>query len=196
MSFDIERIRNLYFNKGYIKVAVSDPKIQLTEDKRGMIISIMISEGEQFRISSVDITGNKAFPESELRKKIKSAPKNIFSRATLRSDVAALGETYSEKGYAVVNVAPDITPDDAAKQVKITFKIDEGGIYKIGRIDISGNIKTMDKVIRREIRLDEGDTFNSKLLKRSYERLNNLNFLKLLICSQSRKQRKNFWTLM
>ena len=141
-----------------------------------MIISIMISEGEQYRISSVDITGNKAFPESELRKKIKSAPKNIFSRAMLRSDVAALGEMHSEKGYALVNVAPDITPDDAAKQIKITFKIDEGDIYKIGRIDISGNIKTMDKVIRREIRLDEGDTFNSKLLKRSYERLNNLNF--------------------
>ncbi|MDO8746406.1 MAG: outer membrane protein assembly factor BamA, partial [Thermodesulfovibrionales bacterium] len=176
MSFDIERIRNLYFNQGYIKVAVSDPKVQLTEDKRGMIISIMIAEGEQFRISSVDIAGNKAFPESELRKKIKSAPKNIFSRAMLRSDVAALGEMYSEKGYAVVNVAPDILPDDAVKQVKIIFKIDEGGIYKIGRIDISGNIKTKDKVIRREIRLDEGDTFNSKLLKRSYDMLNNLNF--------------------
>ncbi|HBG92974.1 MAG TPA: outer membrane protein assembly factor BamA [Nitrospiraceae bacterium] len=176
MNFDIERIKNLYFNKGYIKVAVSDPKIQLTEDKKGMIISIMISEGEQFSISSVNITGNKAFTEAELRKKIKSAPKNVFSRAMLRSDVAALGETYAEKGYALVNVGPDIEPDAAARQVKITFKIDEGGIYKIGRIDISGNIKTMDKVIRREIRLDEGDTFNSKLLKRSYERLNNLNF--------------------
>ncbi|MDP1758777.1 MAG: outer membrane protein assembly factor BamA [Thermodesulfovibrionales bacterium] len=176
MSFDIERLKNLYFNKGYIKVAVSDPKIQLTEDKKGMIISIMISEGEQYRISSVDITGNKAFPEAELRKKIKSAPKNVFSRARLRSDVAAIGETYSEKGYALVSVGPDIEPDDAARQVRITFKIDEGSIYKIGRINISGNIKTMDKVIRREIRLDEGDTFNSKLLKRSYERLNNLNF--------------------
>ncbi|MBI1810390.1 MAG: outer membrane protein assembly factor BamA [Nitrospirae bacterium] len=138
MSFDIERIRNLYFNKGYIKVAVSDPKILLTEDKKGMIITIMISEGEQ--------------------------------------DLAALGEMHSEKGYAHLNIAPDIVPDDAAKQVKITFKIDEGDIYKIGRIDISGNIKTRDKVIRREIRLDEGDTFNSSLLKRSYERLNNLNF--------------------
>jgi outer membrane protein insertion porin family len=176
MNFDIERIRDLYFNKGYIKAAVSDPKIQLTKDRRGIIISIMISEGEQYRISSVDIVGNKAFPEGELRKKIKSATKNIFSRVTLRSDVAALGETYSEKGYALVNVTPDIVPDDAAKQVKIIFKIDEGSIYKIGRIDISGNIKTIDKVIRREIRLDEGDTFNSSLLKRSYERLNNLNF--------------------
>ncbi len=176
MSVDIERIRSLYFNKGHINAAVADPKIQLTEDKKGMIISIMISEGEQYRISSVDIAGNKAFPESELRKKIKSAPKNIFSRSMLRSDVAALGEMYSEKGYALVSVAPDIVPDDKAKQVKITFKIDEGGIYKIGRIDISGNIKTRDKVIRREIRLDEGDTFNSTFLKRSYERLSNLNF--------------------
>jgi len=176
MSFDIERIRNVYFNKGYIKVAVSDPKIQLTEDKKGMIISIMISEGEQYSISSVDITGNKAFTEGELRAKIKSAPKNIFNRSTLRNDVTAIGEMYSEKGHAVVNVAPDLVPDEAKKQVKITYKIEEGGIYKIGRIDISGNIKTRDKVIRREIRLDEGDTFNSKLLKRSYERLNNLNF--------------------
>ncbi|OGW56432.1 MAG: outer membrane protein assembly factor BamA [Nitrospirae bacterium RBG_16_43_8] len=176
MSFDIERIRNLYFNKGYIKAAVSDPNIQLTEDKKGMIITIMISEGEQYRISSVDIAGNKAFPESELRKKIKSAPENIFSRAMLRSDVTVLGETYSEKGYALVNIAPDLVPDDDVKHVKIIFKIDEGGIYKIGRIDISGNIKTRDKVIRREIRLDEGDTFNSKLLKRSYDMLNNLNF--------------------
>ncbi|MDP3049002.1 MAG: outer membrane protein assembly factor BamA [Thermodesulfovibrionales bacterium] len=176
MSFDIERIRSLYFNKGYIKAAVADPNIQFTEDKKGMIITIMISEGEQYSISSVDIAGNKAFPESELRKKIKSSPKNVFSRAALRSDVAALGEMYSEKGYALVNVYPDIAPDDASKQVKIIFKIDEGDIYKIGRIDISGNIKTRDKVIRREMRLDEGDTFNSTLLKRSYERLTNLNF--------------------
>jgi len=176
MNVDIERIRNLYFNRGYINVAVADPKIQLTGDKKGMIITIMISEGEQYRISSVDIAGNKAFPEAELRKKIKSSPKNVFSRAVLRGDVAALGETYSEKGYALVSVSPDVVPDKADKQVKITFKIDEGDIYKIGRIDISGNIKTRDKVIRREIRLDEGDTFNSSLMKRSYERLNNLNF--------------------
>ena len=75
-----------------------------------------------------------------------------------------------------MSVSPDVVPDKADKQVKITFKLDEGDIYKIGRIDISGNIKTRDKVIRREIRLDEGDTFNSSLMKRSYERRNNLNF--------------------
>jgi len=176
MRVDIEKIRSLYLNKGYINVAVADPAIRLTEDKKGMIITIMISEGEQYRISSVDVTGNKVFPESELRKKIKSAPQNVFSRAVLRADISEIGEMYTEKGYALVNVSPDIVPDEATKQIKITYRITEGDIYKIGRIDISGNIKTRDKVIRREIRLDEGDTFNSKLLKRSYERLNNLNF--------------------
>jgi len=176
MVSDIEKIRDLYFNNGYIKVAVADPRIQLTEDKKGMIITIMISEGDQFRISSVEVAGNKAFPESELRKKIQSSPKNVFSREILKKDVAAMTELYSEKGYALVSIYPDLVPDEALKQIKIAFKIDEGDIYRIGRIEISGNIRTRDKVIRREVRLDEGDIFNSTLLRRSYEMINNLNF--------------------
>lgn len=176
MNYDIEKIRDLYFNNGYIKVAVADPKIQLTEDKKGMLITIMISEGDQYRISPVEIAGNKVFSEDELRGKIQSSSKNIFSREILRKDVAAITEMYSEKGYALVTIFPDLLPDDASKQVKITFKIDEGDIYRIGRIEISGNIRTRDKVIRREVRLDEGDIFNSTLLKRTYERINNLNF--------------------
>lgn len=176
MNYDIEKIRDLYFNNGYIKVAVADPKIQLTEDKKGMLITIMISEGDQYRISPIEIAGNKVFSEDELKGKIQSSSKNIFSREILRKDVAAITEMYSEKGYALVTIFPDLLPDDASKQVKITFKIDEGDIYRIGRIEISGNIRTRDKVIRREVRLDEGDIFNSTLLKRTYERINNLNF--------------------
>lgn len=176
MNSDIEKIRDLYFNNGYLKVAVADPKIKLAEDKKGMVITIVISEGDQFKVSSVSIEGNKAFPESELRKKMQIAPNTVFSRATLRKDVAALTDNYSEKGYALVSIYPDMIPDDASKQVKITYRIDEGYIYKIGRIEISGNTKTRDKVIRREVRLDEGDTFNSTLLRRSYERINNLQF--------------------
>ena len=111
-----------------------------------------------------------------MRKKIKSAPKNIFSRATLRSDVAALGEDIRRRGMPSLMLALTLGLMMLQRQVKITFKIDEGGIYKIGRIDISGNIKTMDKVIEGKSGLMRGDTFNSKHLKRSHERLNNLNF--------------------
>ncbi len=188
MDSDIQKIRDLYFDNGYMKVAVADPKIQLTEDKDGMMIGITIFEGDQYKISSIDISGNKAFSETEVREKIESAPGAVFSRKVLRKDIAALTDMYSEKGYALVVVNPDMAPDEAAKEAKITYRIDEGDIYKIGRIEISGNIKTRDKVIRREVRLDEGDTFNSALIKRSYERIANLNFFESVDLQQKPRQ--------
>ncbi|MCL5021954.1 MAG: outer membrane protein assembly factor BamA [Nitrospirae bacterium] len=176
MSQDIEAIRDLYYNNGYIKVMVSDPEVKLTPDKKGMIITIHISEGEQYRIASIALAGYKAFPEAQLQKLISSAPGNVFSKAVLKKDVTAITDLYTQHGYAMANVFPDITPEEAKKEVAVTYKVEEGDIYRIGKIEISGNTKTRDKVIRREMRLDEGDLFNSKLLKRSYERINNLNF--------------------
>ncbi|MEW6584319.1 MAG: outer membrane protein assembly factor BamA [Nitrospirota bacterium] len=176
MDTDIERIRDLYFNNGYIKVVVGDPKIQLTQDKTGMIITIPISEGEQYRVSSIDFTGNKVFDDKAIRGKITMVPGKPFSKETLRKDIFGISDLYSQNGYALITVTPDLIPDENARLVKVMLKIAEGDKFKIGRIEISGNTKTRDKVIRREVRLDEGDTFNSALLKRSYERINNLNF--------------------
>lgn len=176
MNSDIEAIKDLYFNNGYIKVVVADPVIKLTDDKKGMNITIHLFEGEQYKITSVDITGNKAFPEAELRKKITLSPGAVFSKEVLRKDITALTDLYTQNGYALANVFPDIASDDAAKLVGLTYRIREDDLYRIGRIEIGGNVKTRDKVIRREFRLDEGDTFDSAKLKRSYERINNLNF--------------------
>lgn len=176
MRADIERIKDLYYNNGYIKITVGEPDILLTDDKKSMNISIHVSEGEQFKVSSVDVAGNKAFPEVQLRKLIKLTPKTIFNKEILRKDVVAITELYSNSGYALVSVSPDIIPNEEINETKVFYKIDEGDKYSVGRIEISGNTKTMDKTIRREIRLDEGDVFNASLLKRSYERLNNLQF--------------------
>lgn len=176
MDLDLEKIRDLYFNNGYIKVAIGDPKINLTPDKKGMIITIPVSEGLQFDVSSVKFSGNKVFDDNVIRSKITMEPGKPFSKQQLRKDILSIAELYSEKGYAVASVTPDLIPDENKKLVEVFLKIDEGDKYRIGRIEISGNTKTRDKVIRREVRLDEGDTFNSKLLKRSYQRINNLNF--------------------
>ena len=176
MNADLEAVRDLYFNNGYVKVVVSDPEIALTEDKKGMTITIHVSEGDQFRISSVAITGNKAFPETELKKRIASSPGAVFSKDVLKRDIANMTELYTQNGYALANVFPDITTDDAAKLLALVYRVEEGSIFRVGRIEVSGNTKTRDNVIRREIRLDEGDIFDSSLLKRSYERINNLNF--------------------
>jgi outer membrane protein insertion porin family len=176
MESDIEKIRDIYFNNGFIKVAVGEPKIQLTDDKKGMIITIPISEGDQYRVFSVEISGNKVFADDVLKKKITMEPGKPFSKETLKKNILAISELYSEIGYALITVTPDLIPDESNKTVKVLLKIDEGDKYRIGRIEISGNTKTRDKVIRREVRLDEGDVFNSALIKRSYERINNLNF--------------------
>jgi outer membrane protein insertion porin family len=176
MDLDIEKVKDLYYNNGFIKVTVGEPGIQLTEDKTGMRIMIAVSEGDQYKISSVELSGNKVFTDDVIRKRITILPDRPFSKETLRKNILSISELYSENGYALITVNPDIIPDEGKKSVKVVLNIDEGDKYRIGRIEISGNTKTRDKVIRREVRLDEGDTFNSALIKRSYERINNLNF--------------------
>lgn len=176
MDNDIEKIRDLYFNNGYIKVVVGEPTIKLTEDKKGMLIKIPISEGEQYKVSSIEITGNKVFDEKTIRERIKIETGKPFSKERLRKDIISISEKYSENGYALITITPDLIPDEKSKLVKLVLKIDEGDRFRIGRIEITGNTRTRDKVIRREVMLDEGDIFNSALIKRSYERINNLNF--------------------
>jgi len=176
MDVDIEKLRDFYFNNGFIKAVIGDPVVRLTDDREGMTIRIPVSEGEQFRISSLEFSGNTVFDSDTLRKRLTLQPDTPFSKETLRKDVFSISELYSENGYAIVTITPDLIPDEGKKLVKVLLRIAEGEKYRIGRIEIAGNIKTRDKVIRREVRLDEGDEFNSALLRRSYERINNLNF--------------------
>lgn len=176
MDGDIEKIRNLYFNSGYIKVVVAEPEIDVDKDKKAMTIMLRVSEGDQYRLSGITFTGNKAINDEAVRKKIQIQPDRVFDKSLLEKDIQAISNLYSESGYAMISVIPDLEPDEKNKTVKVTLTINEGDKYKIGRIEVSGNTKTRDKVIRREIRFDEGDTFDSAKLRRSYERINNLNF--------------------
>ena len=176
MKADVDRIRDLYYNNGYLKVTVGEPVLQLIDNRKGMKISIQVSEGDQFKVSSVEIAGNKAYKEDELRNLIKISSGKVFDKSVLTKDVAAISDKYANNGYALVSVFPDLVPDEDKKTVRVVFRISEGDKYTVGKISISGNTKTRDKVIRREIRLDEGDTFDASSLKRSYERLNNLQF--------------------
>ncbi len=176
MKADIDRIRDVYYDKGYIKVTVGDPVLQLVDDKRGMKISIQVSEGDQFKVTSVEIAGNKTYKEDELRKLIKLSSGKVFDKSVLSKDVVAISEKYANNGFALVSVFPDLVPDENNKTVRVVFRITEGDKYTVGKISISGNTKTRDKVIRREIRLDEGDTFDASSLKRTYDRLKNLQY--------------------
>jgi outer membrane protein insertion porin family len=176
LDSDVNRIKNLYHNEGFIQAEVAEPEVSLAEDKKWMNISVEVAEGERFNASSIDFSGNTVFTAEELLVQIKLRPGTLIRRSTLDRDITAMTEMYSEKGYALASVYPDIFPDSEAKTAKIVFRIHEGDIYRIGRIEISGNLSTRDKVVRRELRFSEGDIFNGKLLKRSYQRINNLKF--------------------
>ncbi|MDA8239881.1 MAG: outer membrane protein assembly factor BamA [Nitrospiraceae bacterium] len=180
MNTDVEKIKNLYFDNGYIKAAVAEPEISVDRAKKSMTITIRISEGDQYRVSSIDFTGNKTYDNATIQKLITIKPGSVFDKSKLEKDIQAISSLYSDNGYALVSVAPDLVPDEKNRTVRITLNISEGDKYRIGRIEVSGNTKTRDKVIRREIRFDEGDIFSSSKLKRTYERLNNLNYFETI----------------
>ena len=176
LDADMERVRNLYFNNGFLKVVVGEPEIVVDKEKKGMTIKLRISEGDPYKVASLDVMGNKLYDTDTIKKKITLTPNSLFQKNILEKDMLAISDLYSRNGYALVSVVPNLTPDEQNKTVQIVLVIEEGDKYRIGRVEISGNLKTRDKVIRREIRLDEGETFDSSKLKRSYERINNLGF--------------------
>ncbi len=176
MRADIMRIKDLYQSRGYIYVALSEPIVTLSPDRKELYITLSISEGDQYRVGDLKLKGNTVFSETELYDHVETASGQIFNRNTLRKDIDAIIDQYMDRGYARADVNPLVDVEREGKIANITLSITEGGIFRIGRIDITGNTKTRDKVIRREMRLDEGDIFNKKLLKRSYQRINNLNY--------------------
>ena len=176
MDSDIDKIRNLYFNEGFLKVVVGEPQIVLDKDKKGMNVMITISEGDAFRITSIRATGNTIYDDATIKKKITIVPDTVFNKGLLEKNIQAITNLYSEAGYAMASVNPDLAPDEKNRTVGVTLTINEGDKYRVGKIEVSGNLKTRDKVIRREIRFDEGELFDSTKLKRSYDRLTNLNY--------------------
>jgi outer membrane protein insertion porin family len=201
---DVETIKNLYYNNGYIQVQVDEPVIESKKytfrecyfwgsektftRKNELVIRINVKEGEQFRVDSVNIKGNQIISTDDLEKEIKLKRGDIFSRDILRQDVNNIIDRYDGLARPFANVVPLFDINQNKKTVAITIDIQEGGEVRIGRIDISGNSKTRDKVIRREMRLAEGDLYNKKAIKRSYERLNNLNFFETVEIVPQRKQ--------
>jgi len=189
---DLEIIRNLYYNKGYIQVQVDEPVVENKTytkrtclifgkkkthiEKNEFVVRIHIKEGDQFRLGATTLKGNVILSDSEIMKEVQLKPGDIFSRQLLREDINRIMERYDGIARPFASVVPQFNIDPDRKTVTLSIDIQEGGEVRIGWINISGNTKTRDKVIRREMRLDEGDLYSKKSLRRSYERINNLNF--------------------
>lgn len=173
---DLDRIRAYYLDNGFLDIAVEEPEIQLDTRKKKLRILIRVQEGPQYRIADLSIKGDRLFSEADVRGLIKSRAGGIFSRETLQGDVTAITDRYAERGYLFADVAPITDIQRAETTVNVTLEITEGRQAYINRIEITGNARTRDKVIRREIPLVEGNVFNSTLLQYARRNLQNLGY--------------------
>jgi outer membrane protein insertion porin family len=176
MRRDLDRIRAYYLDNGFLDIAVEDPEIQLDTSRKKLRIVIRVEEGPQYRISQLSIKGNTLLSEAEIRGLIKSRPGGIFSREALQGDVVAITDQYAERGYLFADVAPVTDIQRAETTVTVALEITEGRQAFIHRIEITGNIRTRDKVIRRDLRLVEGDVFSSSRLQQSRRNLEGLGY--------------------
>jgi outer membrane protein insertion porin family len=176
MNNDVERIKEVLLNKGYLNVQAGLPTAELSDDKKWFVITYTVMEGEPFTVAEVGFRGNTVFEDPELRQGLKIQEGEIFQRQKIRDETTRLKDLYGSKGYAFADVSPNVIPNMVDRTAAIILTIKEGELMRIRQININGNEKTKDNVIRREIRVDEQDVIDTPALKRSFQRLNNLNF--------------------
>lgn len=183
---DLLLITSLYYDKGFINVKLSRPEVVLSPDRRFMYITINVDEGKQFYIGKLDIRGDLLWPKEQLLKELSVKSGELFNRSKLGKDILALTDKYKDLGYAYVNPTPLTSVDSDKRIVDLTFEIEKGQVVIFERINIRGNTKTRDKVIRRELKIAEGDTFSQTLLNRSRARVMQLGFFESVDVSTKR----------
>ncbi len=176
LSNDVERIKEVFMNHGYLNVRVSQPTVDLTSDKDWLTVTFQIIEGEPYTFTPPRFQGHAVFSDAELRQGTLIIANEVFQRGLLREEVTRITDLYGEEGYAFADVAPSITTDDVNRTATVTINIKEGSLIRIRRINITGNDKTRDNVIRRELRVQEQQVIDTVAMKRSFQRLNNLNY--------------------
>jgi outer membrane protein insertion porin family len=172
---DIDRILQLYNDHGYIQARVESHDVVVDREKARVIIHVVVVEGAQHRVSALAVTGVTLLPESEVRRQVKLKPGDVFSRAKLRDSVKAIEELYSNIGRASVEISPRIEPLPE-NRIAITLEVGEGPTVYVERINIAGNVRSQDKILRRELQMAEGDIFTLRKLQRSRQRLVNLGY--------------------
>ncbi len=174
LAQDVYRIEAFYKNNGFIDARVSDPEIEFHE--KGISVKFKIQEGEQFHIGEISFKGDLIDPEAVLMGALTFKTGDLYSRDLLRSNMLSLTDRYADKGFANADVAPSVARDVEKKQVNIQFNIQKGNPVYFERILITGNTKTRDKVIRRQITAHEQELYSLSKIQRSTANLRRIDY--------------------
>jgi outer membrane protein insertion porin family len=175
LSQDISKINAFYLNNGYINAKIGEPEI--THDRKWIYVTIPVVEGKQFKVGKVEITGDMLnVSRASLIKNLKIPKREFFDRESIIKDMEYLTQACNNEGHAYADVAPRTAPQEKDQTVDVEYHIKKGNLVYFNRISITGNTKTRDKVIRRQLAIVEGDLYNSSNLKKSYMELNRLRY--------------------
>jgi outer membrane protein insertion porin family len=176
LAADLETLRSYYLDRGYLKFSIDSTQVSITPDKQDIYITIGITEGERYTVSAVRLAGETIVPEEELRKLITIRPGETFSRARLTESTKAITDRLGNEGYAFANVNAVPEVDEKKQQVAFTFFVDPGRRVYVRRINIAGNTRTRDEVIRREMRQLEGAWYSAQRINASRSRIDRLGY--------------------
>ncbi len=177
---DLEKVRELYEKKGYKNVVLGDPETDIVEhgDKRRMELTIPVEEGERFRFGEISIEGNKVYSDQALLRVFHNKPGGWLKKNQIDEGLESIKDLYSNTGYMFARVEPEIVERDD-NVADVIIHVSEGDQYRVGRIEFKGNSRTMDKVLRRELRVQEGYVMNVSALRNSVYKVNQLGYFKL-----------------
>ncbi|MFZ3041941.1 MAG: outer membrane protein assembly factor BamA [Thiobacillus sp.] len=176
LAGDIEALRSFYLNRGYLEFNVDSTQVSISPDKQGIYITVNVTEGPQYKVSDVKLAGQMLVPEAELQKLITIKAGEVFVRDRLTETTKKIGDRLGNDGYAFANVnaVPELDKEKAT--VAFTLFVDPGRRVYVNRVNVAGNAKTQDEVVRREIRQMEGAYYDAEKINRSRDRLNRLGY--------------------
>ncbi|MFP5285090.1 MAG: outer membrane protein assembly factor BamA, partial [Thermoanaerobaculia bacterium] len=185
---DLDKVRDVYRAAGYKNAVIGEPKIEVRalkpgaasakDQKRRMFITVPIEEGDRWKLGEVSIEGNEIYSDQALLRVFKSRPNSWLRAKMIDEGVKAIQDTYHNTGYIYANVEPELVEKDG-KVADLVVHVQEGEQFKVGRIEFEGNERTMDKVLRRELRLYEGGVVNVGAVRNSVLKIKQLGYFDL-----------------
>ncbi len=183
---DLEFLSLFYRDYGFAKIKVAKPIIQLESDRQFANVTFQVEEGQQYNVSSIDVVGDLLFPKEELLEAMKLKPGELFRYSRFRADIEMLIDKYGDLGYAFVDVDPRTPFDDDKKTVALTYNITKGDKVYFGKLNITGNGKTRDNVIRRELEIADTELYSGTRLRASKSNIERLGFFEEVQSIKSR----------
>ncbi len=178
LAADLETLRSFYQDRGYIDFAIESTQVSITPDKKDIYITVNVVEGERYTVSEVRLEGQMLLPRAELEKLVRVKANEVFSRQRLTETTKAVTDRLGNEGYAFANASAVPQIDRAARTVALTILIDPGRRVYVRRINVAGNNKTRDEVVRREMRQLEGSYYDASKIQLSKTRIDRTQYFK------------------